>query len=172
MSVTTATVPQDAGEEGAGAATRWRVLGVLTSYLALLEALHLIALVPAWSTSATTRARRHPKIIVTDTGLAADLIGVGTAAFDAAADGHAAGALFETLVVTEIHKQATWSETAVDLSHFRDRNGPEVDRSSRRGAPVSSPASRSSSRPRRRPRTRVTWGCCATVSVTRSRSAS
>lgn len=98
-----------------------------SNYLTLLEALHLVVLIPAWSTSATTRARRHPKVAVVDTGLAADLTGAGTAAFDITADGHAAGALFETLVVTEIHKQATWSEAAVDLAHFRDRNGPEID---------------------------------------------
>ncbi|MGH8999941.1 MAG: DUF4143 domain-containing protein [Acidimicrobiia bacterium] len=42
-------------------------------------------------------------------------------------DGRAAGALFETFVATEIHKQASWSEPTVSISHFRDRNGAEVD---------------------------------------------
>jgi uncharacterized protein len=35
--------------------------------------------------------------------------------------------LFETFVITEVLKQATWSERSVDLSYFRDRDGAEVD---------------------------------------------
>jgi predicted AAA+ superfamily ATPase len=41
--------------------------------------------------------------------------------------GIAAGALFDTFVTTELLKQATWSERSVNLSHFRDRDGAEVD---------------------------------------------
>ena len=97
------------------------------TYVALLEALFLIATIPAFSTSATTRAKRRPKIVLTDTGLAAHLAGAGPATFGPTGDPRLAGALFETAVVTEIAKQATWSEHLVDLSHFRDRNGPEID---------------------------------------------
>jgi hypothetical protein len=64
---------------------------------------------------------------VVDTGLVADLNGISEQAFSPAADGVAAGALFETFVTTELFKQATWSERSVDLSHFRDRHGAEVD---------------------------------------------
>lgn len=99
----------------------------ISRYLALLEALYLIKLVPAWSTSATTRAKQRPKILLTDTGLAAELVGAGQATFGTHANGVLAGALFETLVLTELHKQATWAERLVDLSHFRDRHGAEVD---------------------------------------------
>lgn len=35
--------------------------------------------------------------------------------------------MFETFVITEVLKQATWSERSVDLSYFRDRAGAEVD---------------------------------------------
>lgn len=97
------------------------------NYVALLEALYLVYLVPAWATSATTRAKRHPKIHLVDTGLAADLCGVGERDLSPVADGRMTGALLETFVVTELHKQATWSDRTIDLSHFRDRNGPEVD---------------------------------------------
>ncbi|MGH9189149.1 MAG: ATP-binding protein [Acidimicrobiales bacterium] len=97
------------------------------NYISLLEALHLVVLIPAWATSATTRAKRHPKVVLVDTGLAADLCGAGEAVFGARADGRLAGALFETLVITEVCKQVGWSERVVDLYHFRDRNGPEVD---------------------------------------------
>lgn len=98
-----------------------------TSYLALLEALFLVVQLPAFATSATTRAKRRPKVLVTDPGLAAHLTNAGPATFGPSGDAQRAGTLFETTVLTEIAKQATWSEHLVDLWHFRDRNGPEVD---------------------------------------------
>jgi hypothetical protein len=98
-----------------------------SNYVTLLEALHLVTLLPAWSTNITNRAKRRPKIVVVDTGIAADLSGLGEQTFAPTADGRAAGALFETFVITEVFKQATWSERSVDLSYFRDRDGAEVD---------------------------------------------
>jgi len=98
-----------------------------TNYVALLEALYLVTLIPPWATSATTRAKRRPKIVLLDTGLAADLVGAGEAHFAPSADGVLAGALFETLVVTEVLKQASWSEASVEVAHFRDRDGAEID---------------------------------------------
>jgi predicted AAA+ superfamily ATPase len=97
------------------------------NYLALLEALYLVQQVPAWATSATTRPKRRPKIVVRDTGLAAGVISAGEAEFGATADGRVAGALFETMVITEVYKQSGWSERTVDLAHLRDRNGAEID---------------------------------------------
>lgn len=97
------------------------------NYVALLEALYLVTLIPPWATSSTTRAKRRPKITLVDTGLAADLVGVGEATFAPSADGVLAGALFETLVVTEVFKQASWSQRPVEVSHFRDRDGAEID---------------------------------------------
>lgn len=97
------------------------------NYVTLLEALHLVSLLPAWSTSITTRAKRRPKVVVVDTGLAADLCGLGEQAFAPTANGTAAGALFETFVINEVFKQATWAERSVEVAHFRDRDGAEVD---------------------------------------------
>jgi uncharacterized protein len=77
--------------------------------------------------SATTRAKRRPKIVLLDTGLAADLVGAGEASFAPSADGVLAGALFEALVVTEVLKQASWSEASIEVAHFRDRDGAEID---------------------------------------------
>ncbi|MGH8920594.1 MAG: DUF4143 domain-containing protein, partial [Actinomycetes bacterium] len=97
------------------------------NYVALLEALYLVTLIPQWATSATTRAKRRPKITLVDTGLAADLVGAGETTFAPSADGVLAGALFETLVATEVLKQASWSQRSVEVSHFRDRDGAEID---------------------------------------------
>lgn len=66
------------------------------NYVALSEALQLVTLVPAWSASVTTRAKRRPRVALVDTGLAADLCGLGEQAFAPTADGVAAGALFDT----------------------------------------------------------------------------
>jgi len=96
-------------------------------YVALLEALYLVALIPAWAPSATTRAKRRPKVVLADPGLLADQVGAGEAAFAPDADGVVAGALFETLVLTEILKQASWSTESLELGHYRDRDGREID---------------------------------------------
>jgi uncharacterized protein len=97
------------------------------SYVALLEALFLLTRIPAFATSATTRAKKHPKVILTDSGLAAHLSGMAAATFGPSGEPGLAGALFESFVIAEIAKQATWNERAVDLFHFRDRNGAEID---------------------------------------------
>jgi predicted AAA+ superfamily ATPase len=96
-------------------------------YITLLEALYLVIRLPGWASNATIRAKRRPKIVVADTGLAADLCGVGEADFGPRADGKSAGALFETFVLSEVLKQTGWSERTVDLHHFRDRHGAEID---------------------------------------------
>jgi len=97
------------------------------NYVSLLEALYLVVQIPAWSTNITTQVKRRSKIVISDTGLAADLCAVRPADFAATADGRSAGGLFETFVATELLKQAGWSERTVDLFHYRDRAGPEVD---------------------------------------------
>ena len=99
----------------------------VSNYLAVLEALHLVHLLPAWATSATTRAKKRPKVHLVDTGLAASINGVGVADLAATTDGKMAGALLESFVVTELAKQASYGERDIDLWHFQDRNGDEVD---------------------------------------------
>lgn len=94
-------------------------------YVTLLEALHLITVIPAWATSATSRVKRHPKVIVSDVGLAAALGRVGAGALEAG--GEALGRLFETLVIGELFKQTAWAEHSVAIFHFCDRYGAEVD---------------------------------------------
>ncbi|MGH3431335.1 MAG: ATP-binding protein [Thermocrispum sp.] len=108
-----------------------------SNYVALLEALHLVTLLPAWSTNMTTRAKRRPKVVIVDSGLAADLCGLGEQAFAPMADGVAAGALFETFVTAEVFKQASWSERGVDLSEPRWISSWKI------AVPASWPASRS-----------------------------
>jgi predicted AAA+ superfamily ATPase len=94
----------------------------IDTYLAHLEAVFLIQAIPAWSTNLTTRAVRRPKITVTDTGLAARLLGGRIHS-----DPELAGRLIETFVAGELRAQAEWSQSRPGLFHFRDRTGLEVD---------------------------------------------
>lgn len=98
-----------------------------SNYITLLEALHLVTLIPAWSTNATKRVTHRPKIMPIDIGLAADVCGYGEQMFSPTMGGTAAGALFESFVAIEIHKQLAWSERTLDIFHYRDRNQAEVD---------------------------------------------
>ncbi|PSL04655.1 uncharacterized protein DUF4143 [Haloactinopolyspora alba] len=99
----------------------------VANYVALLQALYLVVLVPASATNATTRAKKRPKVLFTDTGLAAHLSGASAAVFNPAVNDPMAGALFESLVIGEVYKQSQWSGRSVDIAHFRDRAGAEVD---------------------------------------------
>lgn len=101
--------------------------GTTTDYVALLEALYLLVLIPAWAPGATTRVKRRPKIVLLDSGLAGDLLGAGASTFAPDSDGVLAGNLFETYVLGEVLKQASWSTESIEIGHYRDRDGGEVD---------------------------------------------
>ncbi|TCM44286.1 ATP-binding protein [Kribbella sp. VKM Ac-2568] len=94
-------------------------------YLGLLTEAFLIDRIPAWSTNLSSKVVRRPKLVVTDTGLAAHLVGATSATVDR--NGGPFGQLLETFVANEIRKQLTWSASRPTLWHFRDRSGAEVD---------------------------------------------
>jgi uncharacterized protein len=96
-------------------------------YLGLLEALYLVHLQPAWASNATTRAKRASKVHLVDSGLAASLLGLDERDLGSFERDREFGSLLESFVTTELRKQAGWSTKSVDILHFRDRNGPEVD---------------------------------------------
>ncbi|GAB2478870.1 ATP-binding protein [Streptosporangium sandarakinum] len=98
----------------------------VSRYLGLLETVFLIRQIPAWSRNLTARAVRRPKLHVTDTGLAAHLIGVDADGL-AARVSPARGPLVESFIVNEIAKQATWAPFPVGLHHWRVSQGAEVD---------------------------------------------
>ncbi|MEZ5382773.1 MAG: ATP-binding protein [Microthrixaceae bacterium] len=95
-------------------------------YLALLETVYLHHLVPAWSRNLTAKVRRRPKIHVTDTGVAAQLLGVGPDVLSKPGTA-VAGHLLESFVAGELTRQLTWSDTDAALFHWSDRGGAEVD---------------------------------------------
>jgi uncharacterized protein len=104
----------------------------IRDYVTLLERVFLLEFLPSWHTNRLSRLVKTPKLHLGDTGLAAALLG-----FDAgglAKDRKALGKLLETFVFQEIRRQTSWANATIDLFHFRDKDGAEVDIVLERGA--------------------------------------
>lgn len=97
-----------------------------SSYQPWLETTFLVHRIPAWSRNLTAKVVRRPKLFMTDTGLAAAILGKSPAAL-ARHEEPSTGPLIETLVANELARQCTWSRTPARLHHFRDSDGAEVD---------------------------------------------
>lgn len=94
-------------------------------WLSVLEASHLVWLLPPWHENLGKRLTKSPKLYFCDVGLATWLIGITQAA---QLPSHPLrGALFENLVVMEFVKHALHRGERPDLHFFRDSNGLEVD---------------------------------------------
>ena len=97
----------------------------LKRYLSLLQATFLFQPLPAWSANLGKRLVKSPKINLIDSGLTAHLVGVTHQRLDR--DPLFFGHLLETFVVSELRKQIGWSDTRVNLYHYRTTTGREVD---------------------------------------------
>jgi predicted AAA+ superfamily ATPase len=81
--------------------------------------------VPAFSANHLKRLSERPKGYAADTGLACYLMRLSS---HEAVQGHPAfGALFETLMVTECHKQLQRLNLLPTLYHYRQHSGAEID---------------------------------------------
>lgn len=90
-------------------------------YIALLETAFLVATVPAWFRDIGKRLVKAPKLLITDPGLLAHLLGEGDALE------RSFGALLESFVLMEILKQAGFSPARPPLFHYRTADGLGVD---------------------------------------------
>ncbi len=97
----------------------------LTRYIALLESLFLINFLPPWGKNLTDRLVRSPKVYLVDSGLLTYLLHINEKKM--LMDPRQTGNIFENFVVSELIKQATWSEQSVRLFHFRSQKGAKVD---------------------------------------------
>ncbi len=97
----------------------------LKRYLALLEATFLVQPLPAWSGNLGKRLTKSPKLLLSDTGLAAYLLGLDAAQGDEVPS--LFGSLLENFVAMEVRKQLAWSETQPRLYHFRMQGEQELD---------------------------------------------
>ncbi|MGI9251614.1 MAG: ATP-binding protein [Pseudohongiellaceae bacterium] len=97
----------------------------IRDYLALLEQIFLIERLQPWHSNRLSRMIKTPKLHLADTGLAATLLDVDSAALWE--DRNLLGQLLETWVYQELRKHADWNENAIRFYHFRDRDKAEVD---------------------------------------------
>lgn len=97
----------------------------IRQYLTLLERLFLVDEQPAWHSNRLKRLVKTPKLHIGDTGLAAALLGAGAESLYA--DRPLFGQLLETFVYQELVRLASGSPEPVRFSHYRDRDGAEVD---------------------------------------------
>jgi predicted AAA+ superfamily ATPase len=97
----------------------------LKRYLSLLEATFIVQPVPAWSVSRGKRLVKASKLALNDTGLLTYLLGVNERRLTD--DNQSLGPILENFVVSELRKQASWSEMRPDVFHFRNQVGHEVD---------------------------------------------
>ncbi len=93
----------------------------------LLRQLFLVYRLRPFSRNLGSRQVKTPKLFLTDSGMAAALIGVDASRYCAPDQGSLAGMLFETFVLMELIKQATWSAISVELFFYRDTEKREVD---------------------------------------------
>ncbi len=96
------------------------------AYLGYLEMTYLVLLLPAWSRNLSSKVAHRPKVHITDSGLAAHLLGKSPESLARPTD-PARGPLLESFVANEMHRQASWLDEEVRLHHFRDRGGVEID---------------------------------------------
>lgn len=96
-----------------------------TKYTGVFEQLFLVRTLPAWSNNALKRLTKTPKLHFVDTGLLAALRGLTPDTL--ARDRVPFGGLLESFVVSELAKAADWSGERLSFSHYRDKDGAEVD---------------------------------------------
>ena len=94
-------------------------------YVTLLERLFLLERLPAWHGNRLKRLVKSPKLHLTDTGVAAALLGADAKALTA--DRTLLGHFLETFVYQELRRQASWHDTPTEFFHFRDKDGVETD---------------------------------------------
>ena len=95
------------------------------AYLDWLRTVFLLRELPAWSRNLASRVIRRPKLHIADTGLAANLMGVGPEALLSPMS-QVMGPLAESFTANEIARQATSAGTRISLWHYRDAHH-EVD---------------------------------------------
>ncbi|MCU7850185.1 MAG: DUF4143 domain-containing protein [Candidatus Thiodiazotropha sp. (ex Lucinoma kastoroae)] len=97
----------------------------LKRYLSLLQATFLFQPLSALSSNLGKRLIKSAKIHLIDSGLTAHLAGTTCQSLDR--DPVFFGHLLESFVVNELRKQLGWSDSRVNLYHYRTTTGREVD---------------------------------------------
>ena len=94
-------------------------------YVGVLEDLFLIRTLQPWYSNVLKRLLKSPKLHFLDSGLLAGLRGLSPDRVSR--DRTLFGPLLESFVFGELLKLASWAEDRYVFSHFRDKDGNEVD---------------------------------------------
>lgn len=97
----------------------------VSAYVRLLELLHLVVSVPAWSAGFAARAVRTPRLFVEDAGLLTHLLDANATRI--AQDNVLSGRVYESFVAMELARLLPHTATAPKLRHWRGPYGEEVD---------------------------------------------
>ena len=95
------------------------------AWLGILEASHLVFMLPPYFRNFSKRISKTPKLYFSDAGFAANLLGIGTA--NDLVSHHARGHLFENMVIAEILKQQYQVGWSHDLYFWQESNHHEID---------------------------------------------
>ncbi len=101
-------------------------------YIFLLEKMFLLEKLPAWHRNHLKRLVKTPKLHVADTGIACGLMRMNAAALSANRPLY--GHLLETWVLQELRRQLSGHRQPHVFSHYREKDGTEVDIVIERGA--------------------------------------
>ncbi|MHB0871124.1 MAG: ATP-binding protein [Chloroflexota bacterium] len=101
----------------------------VNDFIRLLEAVFLIHRLDAYGRTLSSRVNHSPKVHLVDSGLAAYLLGITETRLAARMPSTLTefGHVIETFAVNEVLKQAGWAKTPITFSHFRTKDGHEVD---------------------------------------------
>ena len=126
------------------------------SYLETLRVLRLLDDVPAWHTRRLKRLTSIPKRYVTDSGLAAWLMGADRETLKR--DSGARGRILETLVAAQLRTEVEASSLRVQMHHLRTQGGEhEIDLVVEFGRRVAAFEVKSSSAPTRNDARHIIW---------------
>ena len=110
----------------AGMATELGIAGVtVKSWMSILEAANVIAILEPWFGNIGKRMVKTPKLYFRDTGLLCFLLGFDSASAMAASS--SIGPVWETFVVGQVLRQLESAGSAGKLFFYRDAYGREVD---------------------------------------------
>jgi uncharacterized protein len=107
------------------ASTLGMAYSTLDRYLALLELLFVVHRVPAWHGKHGKRLVRSPKLLVSDSGLAGDLLGADGATLERGTVD--LGALVEAFAGMELVRLAAVDPVRATVHHYRTHARAEVD---------------------------------------------
>ncbi len=94
-------------------------------YLAVLQRLYLVRLLPAWHRNHARRLVKAPKVHIPDSGLAGHLMDLHSGDWNTQRSRF--GSLLESFVIQQLAAQAAWTDPGLKLFHYRDKDKVEVD---------------------------------------------